>query len=264
MNLPNGFLTPGPCRLPPFFCPFCTGEAAEERRRRRGGGGFCCGSSCRKFRPPYTRADSEIAAPACILALMWKKKGKKKKEKGKKSGKKREEGKNGWSTIKLRGGARLEITQGGIKKIIINNLNKSGSDSCFIEITASDKGSCLCWMTYRNGLCNTLKFHFSNVSTVAHFNGEKRKHKPWLMFFFFFLIRSLNPHKHLTAHSLSQSTSVHCCSLFHLQLFFKVTRPGKGFGRPTNFDFKTSLSELAISFFFSFKIVFVSRMKFSN
>lgn len=48
-------------------------------------GGLCCGSSCGNFRPPYTRADSEIAAPACILAYM-----KKKKEKGKKSGRRRE------------------------------------------------------------------------------------------------------------------------------------------------------------------------------
>lgn len=41
--------------------------------------GLCCGSSCGNFRPPYTRADSEIAAPACILAYMGKKeKGKKK------------------------------------------------------------------------------------------------------------------------------------------------------------------------------------------
>lgn len=35
-----------------------------------------------KFRPPYTRTDSEIAAPACIFAYMEKKK----KENGKKSG----------------------------------------------------------------------------------------------------------------------------------------------------------------------------------
>lgn len=55
--------------------------------------GWCCGSSCENFRPPYTRADSEIAAPACILAYMGK------KEKGKKSGKKAE--KKGWPIIKL-------------------------------------------------------------------------------------------------------------------------------------------------------------------
>lgn len=36
-----------------------------------------------KFRPPYTRTDSQIAAPACIFAYM---EGKKKKENGKKSG----------------------------------------------------------------------------------------------------------------------------------------------------------------------------------
>lgn len=70
-------------------------------------GGLCCGSSCGNFRPPYTRADSEIAVPACILAHMKKKS--EKKEKKKKSGKKTE--KKCWSTVKLHGEKRLEITQ---------------------------------------------------------------------------------------------------------------------------------------------------------
>lgn len=44
-------------------------------------GGLCCGSSCGNFRPPYTRADSEIAVPACILAHMKKSEKKEKKKK---------------------------------------------------------------------------------------------------------------------------------------------------------------------------------------
>lgn len=54
--------------------------------------GLCCGSSCGNFRPPYTRAESEIAAPACVLAYM------KKKKKEKSLG--RREKKRGWPTIK--------------------------------------------------------------------------------------------------------------------------------------------------------------------
>lgn len=43
------------------------------------GGLWWCGSCCGNFRPPYTRADSEIAA--CILTHMRRKKKEKKKEK---------------------------------------------------------------------------------------------------------------------------------------------------------------------------------------
>lgn len=71
-----------------------------------GGGGVVLRFLLWKFRPPYTRADSEIAAPACILAYM----GGKKKEKGKKSGKKTWE--KGLADYEVtRGKKRLEITQ---------------------------------------------------------------------------------------------------------------------------------------------------------
>lgn len=60
-----------------------------------------------KFRPPYTRADSEIAAPACIFAYMKKKKenGKKKKSVKKTGGKKR------LADYGVTRGKRDEITQ---------------------------------------------------------------------------------------------------------------------------------------------------------
>lgn len=68
-------------------------QCEEARRFHLVQRGLRCGSSsCGKFRPPYTRADSEIAAPACILAYMKKKK--------KKSLWRRL--KWGWATIKLR------------------------------------------------------------------------------------------------------------------------------------------------------------------
>lgn len=73
--------------------------------------GVCvAGSFCGNFRPPYTRTDSQITAPAIYISLREKKKRKRKKKKkslGKKRGKK-----NGGVTINLHGEKMmLEIAQ---------------------------------------------------------------------------------------------------------------------------------------------------------